>query len=80
MSFSVSPGVTWDLFCCRDQKISSSNPRQGISLWGGMSAAEDNSNLGCDLLVVFGKEFNTTHNALLSKFQHARHLVGYLHN
>ena len=51
-----------------------------ISLQSGMSAAEDNViflSVGCDLLVVFGKEFNLTHNALISKLQHAKHLISY---
>lgn len=79
--FLCHRGSRWDLFCCcRDQKISNSDPQQVISLQSGMSAAEDNViflSIGCDLLVVFGKEFNLTHNALISKLQHAKHLVSY---
>lgn len=79
--FLCHPGSRWDLFCCcRDQRISNSDPQQVISLQSGMSAAEDNVIflfIGCDLLVVFGKEFNLTHNALIPKLQHAKHLVSY---
>lgn len=64
MNFSVSAGVTMgSVLLLQGQRISSSGPGQVISLQSGMSAAEDNvifiSTLGCDLLVVFGKEFNS---------------------